>query len=1026
MTKTFLHRTRILLTFLGCFILMSSLDNVQAQSVTGTVVSAADNQPLNGVTVMVVGSSKATTTNQEGIYKITDLPKGSALSFSFVGFKTQTISVRGRTKIDVGLELESSSLDQVVVVGYGTQKKVNLTGAVSSIDIAKIAETRPITNLSSGLAGLAPGLFVRSDNNDPGGNATLLLRGQGTLNNSSPLVIIDGVEGDISRVSPLDIATISVLKDASSASIYGSRAANGVILITTKQGVKGKVSFGYDGYVAAQSVGYLMPLVSNSVEYMELINEGAKNSKVAPVFSEPNIKLWKDNQGGDPLLWPNTKWSDGLFRNVNTVNHNVSVSGGGENLTTYMSFNYAGNPGMIENTGYDRYSFRSNTQLRATKWLKVGMNLNGTHTDKDRGSQNLSSMFINSILAVPTVVPRAPDGRFGGTNNSEENSVALSPIFYVNMLKGSNITNALTSRFYANINPVEGLNINASYNYNWSDNKINTIPTQNDRWNFQTNTILVSGKTDLYIQKIDITTLRNFMDADVSYERTLASRLHAKLLIGGSQENYVSENLAVTRAGLIDENLTQINAATKDPTATGSLGGDWGMQSYFGRLNLAWDGKYLAEVNMRRDGSSRFTEANRWGNFPSVSVGWRISEEPFMHSLKKTWLNDLKVRASYGALGNNAVGDYETVPALSLIRYVFGGAPIDGFYQSRIANTSLKWESTYVTNIGLDFSLAKNRLSGSLDLYNKLTENILISLPAPAVNGTVGIPPRNSAQVQNRGVELGLNWKDKIGKVGYFINANYTYNENKVLKFKGEEYSLSGTSMIKEGLPINTQFVWIVDRIVQSDKDVQLVQDMINNAPSGINPFPFGKPELGDFLFKDINGDGLVNDDDRKNVGKGSTPQFFYSFSLGANFKGFDIAAFIDGVGGIKTYFQNDYYNPSLRWTRIINQEIADGRWYQGRPDKATYPRFLLNDGKNARSSDFWIQDMSYLKIRNIQIGYTLPYDVSTKAYISKIRFYATLENYFTFTKYKGLDPEVNGVGYPNVRQAVFGLNLTF
>ena len=1007
------------------WILLVLTAQAQAQTVHGTVSSTEGTGPLIGVSVQVKGTTNGTVTGGDGSFSLSDVAAEDSLVFSYVGYKRQTLLVGSNNEMRVQLVPEAASLDQVVVIGYGEQKKEDLTSAISSIDIAKVAESRPLTNLSSALAGQAPGLYVKSGNGDPGANASLLLRGQGTLNNSAPLVVIDGVEGDISRVSPQDIQSISVLKDASAAAIYGSRAANGVILITTKQGREGKLSVSYNGYMSIQSVGHLMPLVDNSVEYMELENEAAKNSNVAPVFTEETIQKWKDNEGGDPLLWPNTNWADGLFRKVHTMNHNVSVSGGTDKIMSYLSFNYAGDPGMIENTGYDRYSFRANSQMQVTDWLRVGMNLNGTHTDKDRGSQNLSGMFINSILAVPTVVPRAPDGRYGGTNNPEDNPVALSPIFYVNMLKGTNKTNTFSGRFFLNLNPIEGLNINASYNHNYYNNKVTTIPTQHDRWDFQTNTVLVSGKTDLYVQKQDVTSLRKFMDVDVSYERTF-NKLQAKLMLGGSQEEYVSESLAVTRKGLIDENLTQINAATDDPTASGSLGGDWAMRSFFGRLNLSWDDKYLAQVNFRRDGSSRFTSANRWGNFPSASVGWRISQEPFMSGLKDRWLDDLKIRASYGALGNNAVGDYDAIASLSLVKYPFGGAAFDGFYQAAIANLNLRWESTYVTNFGLDFTLLDNSLSGSVDVYNKLTKNILINLPAPAVNGTAGIPPRNSAQVQNRGIELALNWRDQIGEVGYFATANLTYNQNKVLKFKGDEYSLSGTQMIKEGLPINTQYLWIVDRIVQTDADVQLVQDMIDQAPDGVDPFPFGVPERGDFLYKDINGDGIVNDDDRKNVGHGSNPTWFYSLTLGANYKNFDFSALLDGVGGIKTYFQNDYYNPSLRWTRIINQEIADGRWYEGRTTPATYPRLLLNDSKNARTSDFWLSDMSFLKIRNIQLGYTLPPDLLAKAQITKVRVYVSLENYFTFTKYKGLDPEVNGVGYPNVRQAVFGLNVTF
>lgn len=1002
----------------------SQIQAIAPIEVTGKVTDSLGN-PLIGVTIKAKEGGTGTVTDANGNYSIT-VPDDAMLVVSYVGYQTQEVSVNGRTEINIELKASVSELNQLVVVGYGTQKKKDLTGAVSSIDISKVVETRPVTNLSSALVGQAPGLYVRSGNGDPGHNASLLIRGQGTLNNSSPLVIIDGVEGDISTISLYDIANISILKDASAAAIYGSRAANGVILITTKRGQKGKFTISYNGYIAIQTVGHLMPLVDNSIKYMELVNEAAKNSGLAQVFSDNNIQMWKDHEGDDPLLWPNTNWADGLFRKVTTINHNISGSGGTDKLTTYMSFNYAESPGLIENTGYDRYSFRSHSQLQATKWLKVGMNLNGVHTDKDRGSEVLGAMFINSILAVPTVVPRAPDGRYGGTNNSEDNPAALSPIFYVNALKGSNRTNAFTSRFYANITPVEGLNIDGSYSFDLSNHKITSIPTQNDRWNFQTNTILVSGKKDLFVRKQHSYSTRNFMDGNISYEKTFLDKLYIKLMIGGSQEKYISEYLTVTRKGLINENLDQINAATKDPTASGSLNGDWGMRSYFGRLNLSLDEKYLAQFNLRRDGSSRFTPSSRWGNFPSGSVGWRISEEPFMKSVKDSWLNELKVRASYGVLGNNAIGDYETVPALTPIRYVFGKMPADGFYQARISNSGLEWESTYITNIGLDFSLLNHQLSGSLDLYNKLTKNILIDLPAPNVNGTVGIPPVNSAQVRNRGFELTLNWKDKIGDVEYFMNANFTYNKNKVVKFKGDDYSLSGTKMIKEGLPINTQYLWIVDRIVQTEKDEQKIQDMVDNAPTGENPFPFGKPELGDFFYKDLNGDGVVDAEDRKNVGNGQNPLYFYSFNLGANYKGFTISVFFEGVGGLETYFLNSYYTPSIRWTRIINEEIADDRWYEGRTTPATYPRLLLNDSKNARPSNFWLSDMSYLKIRNIQIGYTLKSKVLQKVHISKAHFYISLENYFTFTRYKGLDPEVNGVGYPNIRQAVLGLNVNF
>lgn len=1020
---------RVLFLFLWITIGTSSL-LAQNLNVSGRVVTET-NDPVIGATVVINNTSKGTATDVDGNFKLENVPSNTTLTVSYIGFMTRQITVTDNRFLEIVLEEELETLDELVVVGYGTQKKVNLTGAVSSIEIGKLAETRPITNLSAGLAGLAPGLYVRSQNNDPGSNATLMIRGQGTLNNSSPLVIIDGVEGDISRIAPQDVANISVLKDAASSAIYGSRAANGVILITTKQGQKGRISVNYDGYYAAQSVGKLMPLVSNSVRYMELINEAAKNSNLDPVYTEENIQLWRDNEGGDPLLWPNTDWGEALFRTTGVMNHNISASGGTDRLKSFISFNYAGTPGIIENTGYKKYGIRSNNQLSVTSWLNVGMNLSGTLTEKERGSDNLSGMFTNSILSVPTVVVKSPDGRYGGTNNAEDNTVARSPLVYINALKGEDMAQTFNGRFYFNFHPIEGLNVDGSYNYNFYTKKQTTIPVQIDTWNFQNNTILSSGAgTQLYVRNREDRSFRNFMDLTTSYEKRVMDNLYFKVLAGASQEQYLTEVFLAQKYDLIDPSLTQINAASGDMSVNGSMS-DWAMRSYFARINLSWNDRYLAEFNVRRDGSSRFVGKNRWGSFPSASAAWRISEEPFMSSLRDNWLDNLKIRVSYGSLGNNETDNYAAIPVLGATKYVFNNVPTLAYYQSAIKNASLTWESTTVSNLGLDFAFLNSRLSGSVDIYNKFTHNILINLPAPAVLGLASVPDQNSAEVQNRGVELDLGWRDRIEAFSYFANVNLTYNKNNVVKFKGDEYSLSGINMIKEGLPINTGFMLQVDRIVETQQDLDLIQQMVDNAKdeegNSINPFPYGRPELGDLLYKDTNEDGLINDDDRVNVGSGTNPKFFYSFSLGGSYKGFDASLFLDGVGGIKGYFQNDYHNPRLRWTRLINSELADGRWYEGREDPAKYPRFLYDgDTRNTRASDFWYYNMSFLKIRNIQLGYSLPPEIVSKADISRLRLYVGLENYFTFTQWKGLDPEVSGMGYPSMKQAVFGVNLTF
>lgn len=1005
----------------------------QSRIVTG-IVTDEQGSPLPGVTIKVQGIDIGTMTDVDGRFTLSNVPSNRKLEVSYIGMITQVVNMRDKSSIEVTLKENVENLDEIVVIGYGAQKKVNLTGAVASIDVSKIAESRPITNLSVGLAGMAPGLYVRSGSNDPGSSANMLIRGQGTLNSSSPLILIDGMEGDISRLSPQDIENISILKDAASSAIYGSRAANGIILVTTKQGKKGKISISYDAYYAAQKVGHLMPFVSNSVEWMELINEAAANSKQAQIYSDANIQQWREHANDDPILWPNSSWNDGTFRTANTMNHNISASGGTDKLQSFISFNYANNPGIIENTAYSRYSIRANNKLQVTPWLNVGMNLNGTITDKERGSSTLSSMFTNSILAIPTVTVKHPDGRLGGTQNMEDNQVARSALAYVRSVSGTNVSHTFNGRFFASLTPIKGLTIDGAYNYSFYVNKLTTIPQPIDLWNFQTNSMTEQGsRTHISVTNSESRYVHNLMDITVAYEKTILKRLYFKVMVGASQEQYVSENFSTSKNDLIDLSLTQINAATGDATASGNLS-DWAMRSYFGRINLNWSERYLFEANFRRDGSSRFVSNNKWGNFPSFSAAWRISEEPFMKRLKDQWLDNLKIRVSYGSLGNNSVGNYDAIPVLTTTLYPFNGTPNVGFYQGSIANSALTWESTAVINFGLDWSIWKNKFSGSIDIYNKKTSDILISLPAPAVNGTASIPKQNAAEVNNKGVEATLSWRDQPSKdFNYFVTGNFTFNRNKVTKFRGEISSISGTEMIKEELPINTSYVLKVNRIVQTQEDLKLVQQIIDNAPTDastgdkLNPFPFGTPQMGDLLYEDTNGDGLINLDDRVNIGHGSIPQIFYSLSMGGSYKGFDASISMDGVADAKQYFNNAYYTTELRWSRIVNSEVAEGRWYEGRTTKATYPRFLLEgDNRNLQVSDFWLQDVSYLKIRNIQLGYSLPKDLISRAYLTKLRFYISLENYFTFTKFKGMDPEVSGMDYPSMKQFVFGINLAF
>lgn len=1003
----------------------------QTKHISGKVTDI-NGVPIIGANVIEKGTTNGNITDVDGNFDFNVSSSSSVLQISYIGYLPQSITVGSKSSFIIKLMEDSQKIDEVVVVGYGTQKKINLTGAITSVDVGKIIESRPITNISNGLAGIAPGLYVNSDSNDPGSNASLLVRGQGTLNNSAPLVLVDGVESNIGFVAPQDVANISVLKDAASSAIYGSRAANGVILITTKKGETGKVRISYDGYLTLQSVINKIPMVDNSVEYMELVNEAYGNSGVGKPFSDANIQNWRDHQGDDPILWPNSNWMDAVFRTAVTSNHTLSVTAGTEKVKTYASVNFENTPGIIENTGMKKQSFRSNTDLKPTKWLDLGMNLNGVLVDKSMGSSMLSTMFNNSIICVPTVVIRTPDGRYGGQNNSEDNQYAESPLAYLNSIRGENKTYSMKTRFFGTLTPLKGLSINGSYNYEFFMHRTMSRPHGIDRWNFQTNTIIVQGKPTLYVSYAESKQIRNMMDGNVTYEhKFFDDNLYFKILGGSSQEQFESDYNSVTKQGLIDQNLTQLDAANGEASASGYLS-DWSMRSYFGRVNLSWADKYLVEFNIRRDGSSRFRTNHRWGNFPSVSAGWRISEEPFMKSLKGSWLQNLKIRASYGSLGNNSVGNYESISSLAFADYVLNNTPTTGFAIRSIANGNLTWESTYVTDLGLDFNILNNRLSAVIDYYNKQTKNILIDLPAPYEHGAAGIPTQNSASVRNRGFEVTLGWQDKINNFGYFINANIAYNKNKVTKYKGDEYTLSGTNMIKEGYPINVQYLRLFDRIIQTDEDVAVVQSMIDNAPvdskgNKINPFSAnGRPVKGDILYKDVNGDGLINDNDRTTIGNGLTPTTQYSATLGCSYKRIDLSLFFQGISGLKRILLDSYYTPVLSRGYIVNKEIADGRWYEGRTTPASFPRLLTSNTKNTVSSDFWLQDMSYLKIKNIQIGYTFPSRMLPSLNISKLRVYASLENFFTFTSYKGIDPEVSGMNYPTMKQAVFGINLSF
>lgn len=642
------------------------------------------------------------------------------------------------------------------------------------------------------------------------------------------------------------------------------------------------------------------------------------------------------------------------------------------------------------------------------------------------------------------MVFRAPDGRYGAMNNSEDSSQSANnnPLLRLNSVDGNIHKTNVRSRFIATLKPFKGFTLTGSYSYEFVDEERSSKPVFLEGWDFRNEIVTFTNKKKSSIMNYDGKIDRFFNDVVARYEtRLINDALGINAMLGASQEKYRSHNFKATKYDMIDTSLGVLNGAIGDASASGSSA-EWAMRSFFGRVNLDWQQKYLLEINLRADQSSRFLKSKRTGYFPSASFAWRLEQEKFMEGLRDKGLSTLKLRLSYGSLGNNAVGNYDALALYAnknddgAFNYSLNNLVALGLAQARIANPNLTWESTYMTNVGIDFGLFNNRLTGTMDYFHKKTKDILINLPAPAVHGIASIPKQNSAEVLNQGVELTLGWQDKIGDFSYSVNGNFTYVKNEVTKYKGKDkggITYSGANIIWEGHAINSQYLLRCDRIIQTDEDLALVQQMINNAPvvdgKKVDPFAaFGTPQKGDLLYKDINQDGIIDMDDREIVSDGPNPKFQFGLNLNASYKGIDFAMLLQGQAGAKIYWQNDLANtPSVRHGYQLNKEVADGRWYEGRTD-ATYPRLLeYQDQRNKQMSDFYLENLAYLKIRNIQLGYTLPAKLTKKISLERLRFYGSLENFFTFTSFRGFDPEIGGsIDYPAMKNVVFGINLSF
>ncbi len=1073
----------------GMLLLTPVLLFAQQRTVTG-VVKDVTGMTLPGVTIVVKGTPTATITNGDGKFSIATADK-QVLVFSSIGYESSELVIDNRTDYTVSLAESSATLSEVVVVGYGTQKKVNLTGSVATVT-AKNIEGRPVTNVSSSLAGLAPGVYVRQGSGKPGSDgATIRIRGTGTLNNSDALVIIDGVQGSMDAVNPNDIESISILKDAASASIYGSLAANGVILITTKKGSAKKTTVSYTGLFSSASPSNLPDFISDYVRYMQLFNESNRNIGVAETYSANTIKTWEDankdpngmSAGGYPnyVSYPNTDWARWAFRNELVQNHNIAVNGGSDKAIYNLSLGYLDNKGVMQNTGIKRYQFRANIESKINKYLTLGTQTFAS-TQK-AGMANTDNAFNYLWQTNPGIYPFY-DGKYGFPVATEEPTTVNNILSYLDGTGGNDRTSRFNTTLYGVITIAKGLTLEPKVNYQTRFNERNaySLPGPIERWNFATNTLKAQlTPTD------QLTTSYSFnrdylltFDNVLRYNTTIGRDHDFGALVGYNQFYFKYYDFSASKRGLIDYNTTTLGSAGETSNTAAGQEYDRAMRSYFGRVSYAYQSRYLVEANLRYDGSSKFASESRWGLFPSFSAGWRISEEAFMSNFKGQ-IQNLKLRASWGKLGNNASGDYDYQATYSKVPYSFNNVATTGLVQAKFANPLLRWESTTTSNIGLEATTLKGRLTIELDAYHKLTDGILTTPTIFLSSGTKAAPTQNTAAVLNKGIELSLGWKDKAGQVDFAINGNVAYNFNKVTSFKGALNEVwttdangkkvytsnigqvsSGTdTRILEGYGINQYYLLDVykgdgsstnsdgtvninggpkDGMIRTPEDMAWVKGMIalGNSFQPVGTVGKGQLYYGDLIYADNNGDGIYgNNFDKRFSGATATPKLILGLNMSAAWRGFDFSMLWAGATGMKyLYNQSGINGTRTTLTNSIGTRIADDHYYYNDANPSdpanningAFPRLKSgSDNQTNIPSTYWMYNASYVKLKNVQIGFTIPEKWSSKVAVSRARVFVSGENVFMITKYPGLDPEVGAnISYPTMKQYAVGINVVF
>ncbi|MEO6618956.1 MAG: TonB-dependent receptor [Dyadobacter sp.] len=1019
--------------------------------ITGLVTDETDS-PLPGVTVQIKGTTQGTVTDTDGKFRL-DVEEGAVLVFSFIGYTKLELAVNGRSSITAQLKLESKALEEVIVVGYGTQRKSDLTGAISSVSAKDLAKATPI-NTTEALQGRAAGVMVSTNSGSPGSEGTIRIRGIGTVNNNDPLYIVDGMfVSSINFLSPSDIARLEVLKDASATAIYGSRGANGVVLITTHKGASGKPVVSFNANTSISRVTNLMPTLSREqfLDYQKtaFLNGYLRSTPNADPSIDPftsanpffnQLKLIKAQYDKGT----STNWVDALLKTAVIQSYDLGIRGGSNTVRYAASAGYFDQKGILDNSAFKRYTFRLNTDYNLGKRLVVGENLNITYSStlgKGGFAEGRSNNPVVQVLgADPMSLILNPNANVNDADyryNKYASSVTGSPNPAASIERINDLTNQLkiVGNVYAELDVLSNLKFRTSLGYDYTTVDFSSY---NPRFLIST---AEQNPTSAVTQNMS-SFFGQLWENTLTYN-TKVNNHSVTALLGYTEELYQGKLTEATRQGTAnnDPALQVLNAATGAISLLGNKT-HYANQSYFGRINYVYADKYLLTATVRRDGSSKFSSGNQWGTFPSLSTGWHISNEKFFQKLNAEFISDLKLRAGWGRIGNQSLPGGNNNPYLSLVegangyRYVFGDGVTNGNYLTSLGTPSISWETSEQTNFGLDFGLFRNRLTVSADYFIKHTKDMLLQVGLPSYSGFPSIPYTNAGNIENKGVELVMSYAGKVGKLNYSLSANASRFVNKVISLGTGNAPITimdpltslSINRTEVGRSIGEFYGWVTDGIFQNMAEV--------NAHSKEGKLIQPNAQAGDFRFKDLNGDGVINASDRGFIGN-PLPKFTYGFNVNVSYQNFDIALLFQGAYGNKLVNVNKKYFNTLSGATAASLNAYEAAW-RGEGTSNSQPIIsTVERNDNFRVSDWYVEDGSYMRLKNLQIGYKLQGAWVEKLGISSTRIWVGGTDLLTFTKYSGNDPEAGLSAtplqggwefspYPKMKRYSLGINLTF